>query len=133
MDDPPWFALPRCALSSVRIYSDDPQLFELMSLVFGTPALRSRLAEKVEEWRQVFEGITAEHLGCRSTDMLASLVTYAVIGGARAATGVWVRTGGTSDLVDFLDEALAFMRRGCGSLQLSAAQVDGGPARVAGT
>jgi AcrR family transcriptional regulator len=114
-EDPPWFALSRCALSSIRSHVDDPQLLDLMRLLWETPALRSRLAAKLEEWRVVFEAMTAEHLGLDETDLLPGLVTHSVIGAAEAATGVWVRTRGERDLLDLLDEALAMERRGWSS------------------
>jgi len=115
-DDEPWFALSRCALSSTRRYADDPQLLDLMQLLWETPALRSRVAEKLEEWRTVLEAITAEHLGLDETALLPGLVTHSVIGAA-AATSVWVRTRGERDLVDLIDEALTMERRGWGSPQ----------------
>jgi AcrR family transcriptional regulator len=114
-EDTPWFALSRCALSSARRYADDPQLLDLMQLLWETPALRSGLAEKLEVWRTVFETTTRESLGLPETDLLPGLVTHSVIGATVAATAVWVKTRGASDLVDLMDQALAIERQGWSS------------------
>lgn len=124
-DDQPWFALSRCALSSARRYADDPQLLDLMQLLWETPALRRRLAEKLEEWRAVFEDMTREHLGLPESDLLPGLVTHSVIGAAFTATSVWVKSRGESDLIDLIDQALAIERRGWSSPQPAPASPSG--------
>jgi AcrR family transcriptional regulator len=124
-DDAPWFALSRCAMSSVRLYADDPQLLDLMRLLWETPALRSRLAEKLEEWRTVFETMTRERLGLPESDLLPGLVTHSVIGATFAATAVWVKTAGESDLIDLMDQALAIERRGWSSPHVVADSTSG--------
>jgi AcrR family transcriptional regulator len=124
-DDAPWFALSRCAMSSVRLYADDPQLLDLMRLLWETPALRSRLAEKLEEWRTVFETMTRERLGLPESDLLPGLVTHSVIGATFAATAVWVKTAGESDLIDLMDQALAIERRGWSSPHVVADSASG--------
>jgi len=116
-DDPPWLALPRCTMTSVRILARDPRLLPLMELTWETPRLRARRLEKTYEWRTRLEALTAEYLRSGPTDLLPGLLTHAVIGAAEAAFGVWVRTHGERDILDLLDEALAFARRGYENLQ----------------
>ena len=116
-DDPPWLALPRCTMTCVRSLARDPRLLPLMELTWETPRLRARRLERTFEWRTRLEALTAEYLGSGPTDLLPGLLTHAVIGAAEAAFGVWVGTHGERDILDLLDEALAFARCGYENLQ----------------
>jgi AcrR family transcriptional regulator len=113
-DHEPAVALPRAVMGSVRKAAEDPGMYELMKLSIDTPTLRSRLQSKIEDWRLELQHITAEHLGSGPGDIVPAVLTHLVVGASSAAFTVWLETGGTPDVIELLDQALDYARRGYG-------------------
>jgi AcrR family transcriptional regulator len=129
-EDEPSYALPRAVMASIRKAAEEPGLYELMRLTVTTPSLRSRLQVKIEDRRLELQQITADHLASDPADPFPATFTHLVVGASSAAFTVWLQNEGKLDLVELLDQCLAFARRGYGDrgmeAQAGAAAATGG-------
>jgi len=112
-EEPLWTAL-RHALgaAAARLEERPPTFFELHGVIAQTPALRRRLLEQRDGWREAF----AEELAARTpnarNELARELQATAAVGAFDVATETWARTGGRRRLSRLLDDAFELLGSG---------------------
>lgn len=106
----PWDALRR-ALASVhaRAQSSD-DLLKIARMMYDTPSLRSRSAEKHLHWHALLLPDIRGRLGQDADELGATAIIAAAIACLDTAGEAWARSGGTLDLADLYDRAVAAVR-----------------------
>jgi AcrR family transcriptional regulator len=108
----PWTALERAAavLPSSR-FSED-RAFAIAKLVFTTPSLRARHAQKHAGWQRSLVPVLQRRMGaaCDGPDIRATAVVAAALACLDAAREVWVATEGVEPFTDLYHQAIAAIR-----------------------
>ncbi|WP_033337697.1 TetR family transcriptional regulator [Catenuloplanes japonicus] len=111
-EEGPWEAL-RAALA---VLEDNPpdRALAITEMFLRTPSLRARRLEKRLAWLDLLVPEVTRRLG-RAPGDVPDPAAHAIVSAALAcldtATEVWARRGGTGDVVQIFDEALAAVRR----------------------
>jgi AcrR family transcriptional regulator len=109
-DEDPWDCLHHVLRRwQERIYSSGAELAG-QRLIEATPALRARLHQKRELWRDAARGVLVAR--GRLDDFSADLITNAATAVLDSVGREWVRTDGRADRAELLDRGFAALRAG---------------------
>ena len=91
---------------------DKHAVFQRVQLSMNVPALRASQWENIEEGGQVIANALAVRTGRPADDYAIQVFTMSLMGAQVTALYHWVRTGGTGDFAELLNEAFEVLARG---------------------
>lgn len=95
------------------IYSTDrDKLLQRVQLALGVPSIRARLMDGIGAAEKLFAQGLADRLGREPDDFDIAITVAAMIAALAAALQRWAADGGTEDLADLTDRALAVLQHG---------------------
>ncbi|MGC0370040.1 TetR/AcrR family transcriptional regulator [Microbacterium sp. SLBN-111] len=106
----PWEALRRALDSVHALERDSGDLLKIARMMYDTPSLLSRSAEKHRHWQALLlPGIRAR-LGPDADDVSAAAIIASAIACLDTAGEAWARSHGELDLAELYDRAVAAVR-----------------------
>lgn len=110
-DEDPWTALERAASALPSSRFPEDRAFAIAKLVFTTPSLRARHAQKHAAWQRALVPVLQRRMGTADgPDIRATAIVAAALACLDAAREVWVATGGTTPFPALYHEAVAAIR-----------------------
>lgn len=106
----PWEALRRALDAVHALERDSSDLLKIARMMYDTPSLLSRSAEKHRHWQSLLLPDIRARLGPDADDVSAAAIIATAIACLDTAGEAWARSDGTLDLAELYDRAIATVR-----------------------
>ncbi|WP_037366623.1 acyl-CoA-like ligand-binding transcription factor [Nakamurella lactea] len=92
--------------------ADRDKVYQRVQLALGVPAVRARMMDGMDAAERLFAEGLAERLGRDADDFDIAVTVAAMTAAMTAALRRWAAGGGTDDLAETVDHALAVLQHG---------------------